>query len=85
MKPKQQIRRCREEGDDFVFLSPVGRIVRVNKVGKFILDQCNGRNTLEDIEDEVQNYYGEHSLKVLTDVKVFIEKLACTGIIKKCD
>lgn len=41
--------RIRKEGDDWVILTPGGRLIAVNPTGKLIVDMCTGDHTIDDI------------------------------------
>jgi hypothetical protein len=41
--------RVRKEGDDWLVLTPGGRLLSVNTTGKLIIELCNGENSIDDI------------------------------------
>lgn len=74
--------RIRQENiDEFLIMSPYGKTIKINSIGKFILDLCNGENTINQIVNKITDIYDIDSTIVLNDVYNFINKLKLCGLI----
>lgn len=66
----------REEEFGAILFDPVrGRTHKVNKTGVFILQRCNGENTIEDIAEELASSENILEEKVVKDVEEFLKDL----------
>jgi len=51
------------------------RVLEINETGLFILKQCNGKNTVEEMVKSLCNEYEVSEVEAKGDVEKFIERL----------
>ncbi len=61
--------------DTYILLNPTARVLKVNEIGKIIIELCNGNNTAEDIITQIVRQFGADYNQVRDDVIGFLEKL----------
>lgn len=59
----------------YIILNKNGKIFKVNKIGKLIVDLCNGQNTVADISKMLSKKYQVSEKKIKKDVREFINYL----------
>lgn len=61
--------------DTYILLNPTARVLKVNEIGKIIIELCNGNNAAEDIITQIVRQFGADYNQVRDDVIGFLEKL----------
>lgn len=71
----------KEDIDQYVFLNPSGHLLKVNEMGKKILELSDGTRTINDIINIITNLYDVDYSVAASDIKKFIENLKICGLV----
>lgn len=70
------------EGEAVVISPKEGDVRVLNEVGTLIWELCNGKNTIEDLVEEVMKKFDVAKNIALADVEEFVQELVKEGLLK---
>lgn len=81
-KPKLSDKvKIRKEFDEYLMYQPGRGLTLLNQTGYEIISRCDGRNTIEDIAENISRKYNTDAEAIGKDVREFVEKFGLMGVI----
>ena len=74
----------KESDDQYLFISKQGTLLKINSLGKVILELCDGSRNIFDIATIINNTYDVDYNSLLNDIQIFINKLEICNVVSYC-